>query len=117
MSLLLLAGAAIVRGGWAGTLELAVRGRAPEYAIVRAADASPSVKYAAEELRDFTERFPERQSCWGRLTKRQECRFPEVRLFGEAALLPLHLLGKAALLPLQNQKIPSASWCAERACM
>ena len=41
----------------AGTLDLAVRGRAPEYAIVRAADASPSVKYAAEELRDFTERM------------------------------------------------------------
>ena len=38
-------------------LDLAVRGRAPEYAIVRAADASPSVKYAAEELRDFTERM------------------------------------------------------------
>ena len=57
MSLLLLAVAALVRGGWAGTLELAVRGRAPEYAIVRAADASPSVKYAAEELRDFTERM------------------------------------------------------------
>ena len=52
-----LAVAAIVRGGWAGTLDLAVRGRAPEYAIVRAADASPSVKYAAEELRDFTERL------------------------------------------------------------
>ena len=52
-----LAVAAIVRGGWAGTLDLAVRGRAPEYAIVRAADASPSVKYAAEELRDFTERM------------------------------------------------------------
>ena len=57
MSLLLLAVAALVRGGWAGTLELAVRGRAPEYAIVRAADASPSVKYAAEELRDFTEQM------------------------------------------------------------
>ena len=52
-----LAAAAIVRGGWAGTLELAVRGRAPEYTIVQAADASPSVKYAAEELRDFTERM------------------------------------------------------------
>ena len=34
-----------------------MRGRAPEYAIVRAADASASVKYAAEELRDFTERM------------------------------------------------------------
>ena len=40
-----------------GELALAVRGRAPEYAIVRAADASPSVKYAAEELREFTERL------------------------------------------------------------
>ena len=42
---------------WGGELVLAVRGRAPEYAIVRAADASASVKYAAEELRDFTERM------------------------------------------------------------
>ena len=41
----------------AGTLDLAVRGRAPEYAIVHAADALPSVKYAAEELRDFTEKM------------------------------------------------------------
>ena len=41
----------------ASALDLAVRGRAPEYAIVRAADASPSVVYAAEELRDFTERM------------------------------------------------------------
>ena len=41
----------------ASALDLAVRGRAPEYAIVRAADASPSVVYAAEELRDFTERL------------------------------------------------------------
>ena len=38
-----------------GVLELAVRGYAPEYAIVRAAKASPSVMYAAEELRNFTE--------------------------------------------------------------
>ena len=57
MSLLLLAVAALAWSGWAGTLDLAVRGRAPEYAIVRAVDASPSVKYAAEELRDFTERL------------------------------------------------------------
>ena len=57
MSLLLLAVAALAWSGWAGTLDLAVRGRAPEYAIVRAADASPSVKYAAEELRDFTEKM------------------------------------------------------------
>ena len=41
----------------AGTLDLAVRGRVPEYAIVRAADALPSVTYAAEELRDFTEKM------------------------------------------------------------
>ncbi len=47
----------VVLGGRAGTLDLAVRGHAPEYAIVRAADASASVKYAAEELRDFTERM------------------------------------------------------------
>ena len=47
----------LVPGVRAGSLDLAVRGRAPEYAIVRAADASPSVKYAAEELRDFTERM------------------------------------------------------------
>ena len=40
-----------------GVLELAGRGRVPEYAIVRAADAAPSVVYAAEELRDFTERM------------------------------------------------------------
>ena len=47
-----------VAAAWsASALDLAVRGRAPEYAIVRAADASPSVKYAAEELRDFTERL------------------------------------------------------------
>ena len=52
-----LAVAALAWSGWAGTLDLAVRGRAPEYAIVRAADASPSVKYAAEELSDFTERM------------------------------------------------------------
>ena len=54
---ILLAVVALARGSRAGTLDLAVRGRAPEYAIVRAADASPSVKYAAEELRDFTERM------------------------------------------------------------
>ena len=54
---LLLAVVALARGSRAGTLDLAVRGRAPEYAIVRAADASPSVVYAAEELRDFTERL------------------------------------------------------------
>ena len=33
----------------ASALDLAVRGRAPEYAIVHAADASSSVVYAAEE--------------------------------------------------------------------
>ena len=41
----------------AGTLDLAVRGRAPEYAILRAADASPSVVYAAEELREHVRRM------------------------------------------------------------
>ena len=41
----------------AGTLDLAVRGRAPEYAILRAADASPSVVYAAEELREHVKRM------------------------------------------------------------
>ena len=40
-----------------GDLGIAVRRHAPEYAIVRAKDASPSVVYAAEELRDFTERM------------------------------------------------------------
>ncbi len=40
-----------------GTVDLAVRGRVPEYAIVRAAAASPSIVYASEELRDFTERM------------------------------------------------------------
>ena len=54
---ILLSVVALARGSRAGTLDLAVRGRAPEYAIVRAADASPSVVYAAEELRDFTERL------------------------------------------------------------
>ena len=44
-------------GAWAGTLDLAVRGSAPEYKIVHAADASPSVRYAAKELRDFTARM------------------------------------------------------------
>ena len=43
------------RGG--GVLDVAERGRVSEYAIVRAKDASPSVMYAAEELRDFTERM------------------------------------------------------------
>ena len=52
-----LAVAALALTASAGTLDLAARGRAPEYVIVRAADASPSVKYAAEELRDFTERL------------------------------------------------------------
>ena len=49
--------ALLLSGGTANALELAVRGRAPEYAIVRAADAPPAVAYAAEELRDFTERL------------------------------------------------------------
>ena len=51
------AAALLVPGGSVSALQLAVRGRAPEYAIVRAVDASPSVVYAAEELRDFTERI------------------------------------------------------------
>jgi len=41
----------------AGSFDIAVRGRTPDCAIVRAADASPAVVYAAEELRDFTERM------------------------------------------------------------
>ena len=41
----------------APAFDIAVRGRAPGCAIVRAADASPSEAYAAEELRDFTERL------------------------------------------------------------
>ena len=45
-------------GVWAGTLDLAVRGRAPEYKIVHAADASPSVKYAARAERLPTSRTP-----------------------------------------------------------
>ena len=59
MKKLAIAGMAVcgLLAAWGGELALAVRGRAPEYAIVRAADASPSVKYAAEELRDFTERM------------------------------------------------------------
>ena len=59
MKKLAIAGLAVcgLLAAWGGELALAVRGRAPEYAIVRASDASPSVKYAAEELRDFTERL------------------------------------------------------------
>ena len=59
MKKLAIAGMAVcgLLAAWGGELALAVRGRAPEYAIVRAADASPSVKYAAEELRDFTEQM------------------------------------------------------------
>ena len=59
MKKLAIAGMAVcgLLAAWGGELALAVRGRAPEYAIVHAADASPSVKYAAEELRDFTERL------------------------------------------------------------
>jgi hypothetical protein len=40
-----------------GMFNLAVRGRAADCAIVRAADADASEVYAAEELRDFTERL------------------------------------------------------------
>ena len=40
----------------AAEIDLAVRGEAPAYTIVIPADASPAVRYAAEEFRDFTER-------------------------------------------------------------
>ncbi len=39
-----------------GEFVLAERGKAPEYTIVIPAEASPSQQYAAEELRDFTEK-------------------------------------------------------------
>ena len=55
--MVLLLAAVFSLGTWAGTLDLAVRGRAPEYTIVHAADASSSVKYAARELSDFTARM------------------------------------------------------------
>ena len=37
-------------------IDLAVRGEAPAYTIVSPADASPAVRYAAEELRGFTQK-------------------------------------------------------------
>ena len=40
----------------AGQLTVAERGKAAEYSIVLPEKASPSQKYAAEELRDFTEK-------------------------------------------------------------
>ena len=40
-------------GAWAGELVLAERGKPAAYTIVRSEQASPSEKYAAEELRDF----------------------------------------------------------------
>ena len=40
----------------AGQLTVAERGKAAEYSIVVPEKASPSQKYAAEELRDFTEK-------------------------------------------------------------
>ena len=60
--LVLLLAAVFSLGTWAGTLDLAVRGRAPEYKIVHAADASPSVKYAAGAERLPTSRTPERRA-------------------------------------------------------
>ncbi|MGN0852330.1 MAG: DUF4838 domain-containing protein [Kiritimatiellia bacterium] len=44
-------------GSAAADLKLAVRGQAPAYTIVVPAKASASERYAAEELRDFTERL------------------------------------------------------------
>ena len=40
----------------AGQLTVAERGKEAEYSIVVPEKASPSQKYAAEELRDFTEK-------------------------------------------------------------
>ena len=53
--LVLVCGALLSAG--AGDLSLAVRGAPAAYAIVVPADASPSQKYAAEELRDYTEKM------------------------------------------------------------
>ena len=39
---------------WAESLVIADRGKEPAYAIVVPSVASPSLKYAAEELRDLT---------------------------------------------------------------
>ena len=50
----LVAGAAIAADK--GSLLIAERGKAAEYSIVLPQKASPSQKYAAEELRDFTEK-------------------------------------------------------------
>ena len=51
----LAAGCALVSGTDNSTLKLAVRGKQAAYTIVIPEAASPSQKYAAEELRDFTE--------------------------------------------------------------
>ena len=52
----LVAGCALVPETEPADLRLAVRGESAAYTIVIPAAASPSQKYAAEELRDFTER-------------------------------------------------------------
>ena len=51
--LIAVVGALVVVGAGAGELVLAERGKPASYVIVRAAKASPSEVYAAEELRDF----------------------------------------------------------------
>ena len=53
---LFLACVAMLTAG-AGEFSLAVRGAPAAYTIVMPADASPSQKYAAEELRDYTEKM------------------------------------------------------------
>ena len=52
----LVAGCALVPRSDSDSLRLAVRGEPAAYTIVIPAEASPSQKYAAEELRDFTEK-------------------------------------------------------------
>ena len=49
--------AAVVGEALGGELALAVRGAAPEYAIILPSDTNPAVQYAAEELRDFAEQL------------------------------------------------------------
>ncbi|MBP5543133.1 MAG: DUF4838 domain-containing protein [Kiritimatiellae bacterium] len=52
-----LAGLCVCTASWgAGPLALAERGREAEYSIVIPSDAAPAHRYAAEELRDFTEK-------------------------------------------------------------
>ena len=48
---------AVTFGTLAEDLSLAVRGQPAAYTIVVPTGASPSQRYAAEELRDFTERM------------------------------------------------------------